>query len=268
MEISKMALRMPGAALLFAVLNLTAIGIACAHSPYLLPNAFDATNRKLVTVQGSFTEEFFVPDVAMKSDDYHVIAPDGSKSLLKPIYTQDLAILEAPLTAPGTYRISTGQRMGRMSKAMLVDGKWEFLDPQKPAPKQGKIFDVRSITMADVFVSRGAPTDTALAPAKKGLEFRPLMHPNKLFAGSEVRFEVLFEGKPLAKQPVGVHFGDERYSDKKIYAEAVTDASGIFSVKLDKPGVYLAMSRYRVEPEASGGAAASYTYSITFEATD
>jgi hypothetical protein len=234
----------------------------------LLPNAFDATDRKLVTVQGSFTEEFFVPDVAMKSDDYHVIAPDGSKSPLKPIYTQDLTILEAPMGANGTYRISTGQRMGRMSKAMLVDGKWEFLDPEKPAPQKGKVFDIRSITMSDVFVSRGAPSDTALAPVKKGFEFRPLTHPNKLFVGSEARFEVLFEGRPLAKQPVAVHFGDERYSDKKIYAEAVTDAAGVFSVRLDKPGVYLAMSRYRVEPDAAGGTAASYTYSITFEATD
>ncbi len=51
-----------------------------AHSPYLLPNAFDVVDRKHVTVEGSFTETFFVPDVAMKADDYHVIAPDGCSS--------------------------------------------------------------------------------------------------------------------------------------------------------------------------------------------
>ncbi len=63
-----------------------------AHSPYLLPNAFDLVDRKHVTVEASFTETFFVPDVAMKADDYHVIAPDGSKRSLTPVYTQDLAI--------------------------------------------------------------------------------------------------------------------------------------------------------------------------------
>ena len=71
-----MAIRTASSALAFLGFGLAVAGMACAHSPYLLPNAFDATDRKLVTVQGSFTEEFFVPDVAMKSDDYHVIAPD------------------------------------------------------------------------------------------------------------------------------------------------------------------------------------------------
>jgi hypothetical protein len=62
---------------------------ARAHSPFLLPNFFDVSHRDHVTVQGSFTEEFFSPDVAMKADDYHVIAPDGSKVPLKPVYTRD-----------------------------------------------------------------------------------------------------------------------------------------------------------------------------------
>src|SRR5262245_44458590 len=88
-----------------------------SHSPYLLPNAFDLVDRKHVTVEASFTETFFVPDVAMKADDYHVIAPDGGKRSLTPVYTQDLAILEAPTPEPGTYRISTGQRAGRTAKA-------------------------------------------------------------------------------------------------------------------------------------------------------
>ena len=64
-----------------------------AHSPYLLPNAFDLVDRKHVTVEASFTETFFVPDVAMKADDNHVIAPDGAKHALTPLYTQDLAII-------------------------------------------------------------------------------------------------------------------------------------------------------------------------------
>ncbi len=46
---------------------LLAVGTAQAHSPYLLPNLFDLGKRDHVTVRGSFTEEFFSPDVAMKS---------------------------------------------------------------------------------------------------------------------------------------------------------------------------------------------------------
>ena len=239
-----------------------------AHSPYLLPNAFDLVDRKHVTVEASFTETFFVPDVAMKADDYHVIAPDGSRRSLNPIYTQDLAIVEAPTLEPGTYRVSTGQRSGRTSKAIYRNGDYEFVEPDESAPAGVRVYDVKSITTADVFVTRGKPNDAALAPRNKGLEFRPLTHPSSVFVGADASFEVLFDGKPLANQPVAVHFGDERYSGKKIYAELRTDAAGRFTFKPKQPGLYLAMSRYRLLPAKDGEPGTSHTYSVTFEATE
>jgi uncharacterized GH25 family protein len=241
---------------------------AFSHSPYLLPNAFDIVDRKHVTVEASFTETFFVPDVVMKADDYHVTAPDGSRQKLTPVYTQDLAVIEAPTPSQGTYRISTGQRTGRTSKAIFRDGDYEFLEPGKAAPANARVYEVMSITTADVFVSRGKPNDAALAPRNKGLEFRPVAHPNSLFVGSEAKFEVLFDGRPLAGQPIAVHFDDERYSGKKIYAETKTDAAGHFSVKLERPGIYLAMTRQRLLPAAEGQPGTSHTYSVTFEATE
>ena len=241
---------------------------ADAHSPYLLPNAFDIVNRKHVTVEASFTETFFVPDVAMKADDYHVISPDGAKHPLTPVYTQDLAVIEAPTPGQGTYRISTGRRTGRTSKAIYKDGDYQFVEPGKPTPENTKVYEVQSITTAEVYVSRGKPSDTALAPRNKGLEFRPVTHPNSLFAGCEAKFEVLFDGRPLANHAISIHSDDERYSDKKLYAETKTDAAGRFAVKLDRPGVYLAMTRHRLLPAADGQPGTSHTYSITFEATE
>jgi uncharacterized GH25 family protein len=242
--------------------------LASAHAPFLLPNTFDVSNRKHVTVFASFTETFFEPDVVMKADDYHLIGPDGTKVPLMPIYAQDLAVIEAPITAPGTYRISTGQRSGRTAKAALVNGEWEFLERDKAPPAGAKVYDVKSITTADVFVSRGAPTQNALAPRNAGLEFRPITHPNSVFVNAEAQFEVLFDGRPLAKQPIDIHFGNERYANKKMYAQVVTNEAGRFSVRIERPGVYLAMTRYRLEPKAAGEPATSHTYSVTFEATD
>lgn len=253
---------------LLACVIVGAVRTACAHSPYLLPNTFDVAERKHVTVEASFTEVFFVPDVVMKADDYHVIAPDGTKHTLTPVYTQDLAILEVPTEARGTYRISTGERLGRISKATIHDGEWEFVEPGKAPPAGAKLYDVQSITMADVFITRGSPDQKALAPRNAGLEFRPVTHPNSLFVGRSAQFEVLFEGRPLANQSIDVHFGDERYSDKKIYAQLKTDAAGRFSVRLERPGIYLAMTRHRLMPRTDGQAATSRTYSVTFEATE
>jgi hypothetical protein len=46
----------------------------------------------------------------------------------------------------------------------------------------------------------------------------------------------------------------------------VADAAGKFSIKVDKPGAYLAMTRHRIAP-SGGQAGRSLTYSLTFEAT-
>jgi uncharacterized GH25 family protein len=251
-----------------AAMLLLSIGSAQAHSPYLLPNLFDVGKRDHVTVQASFTEEFFEPDVVMKSEDYHVIAPDGSKQPLTPVYAKDLAILEAPTAAEGTYRISTGRRTGRTAKAAWVDGDWKFLGREESPPAGSKGYDVTSITIADVYVTRGKPSDKALAPSNSGFEFRAISHPSSLFIGSEAKFVVLLDGKPLAKHPVSIYSGQQRYSDKKVFAEVTTDASGQFSVKPDKPGPYLALSRYRPTPKADSAQGVSYTYSLVFEATD
>ncbi len=233
---------------LLAASALLLSGSVRAHSPFLLPNVFDVSNRDHVTVQGSFTEEFFSPDVAMKADDYHVIAPDGTKVSLKPVYTRDLAIVEAETKATGTYRISTGIRTGRTAKAAWVNGDWTFLGRDESPPAGGKAYDVTSVTVAETYVSRGKPSAKALAARNSGLEFRPISHPSSLFVGEDVTFEVLFDGKPVAGETISVYRDNARYSDGKAVREVKTDGGGKFAFKPEAQGVYLAMTRYRPAP--------------------
>lgn len=247
---------------------LLAVGTAQAHSPYLLPNLFDLGKRDHVTVQGSFTEEFFSPDVAMKSDDYHVVTPAGAKVSLTPVYTRDLAIVEADTKEAGTYRISTGKRGGRTAKAAWVNGDWKFLGPKEEAPSGAKTYDVTSITTSEVYVTQGKPTEQALAARNTGLEYRALSHPNSAFVGSEVKFEVLFDGKPVAGHAVSVFGANALSADQKPFAEVTTDKEGRFSFKPSEAGVYLAMSRYRPAPAKDGQQGVSYTYSVVLEATE
>lgn len=244
------------------------IGSAEAHSPYLLPNLFDLDKRDHVTVVGSFTEEFFAPDVAMKSDDYHVVGPDGARRPVSPVYTRDMAIIETETKEPGTYRISTGRRTGRTAKAAWVQGDWKFLAPNEAAPSGSRVYDVTSITVAETYVTRGKPSQTALAPRNAGLEFRAVTHPNALFVGSDAKFQVLFDGKPVASQTVSLYAGEARYTQQKAPVEVKTNAAGEFSIKPDRSGVFVVMTRFRPEPAATGKDGVSYTYSLVFEATD
>lgn len=246
-----------------ALLLTLAAPAAQAHSPYLLPTVFDASDRKIVTVTGSFTESFFTPEVVMKSDAYAVIGPDGVRTPLTPTYLREVALVEAAVEKPGTYRITTGQRGGRTAKAALVKGEWTFFEGEK-APADA--IDMQSLTMADVYVTRGAPSDAALAPIGKGLEFKAVTHPSTIVTGQDAVFEVLFDGKPLANQAITLQGADDRYADTKAAARTVTsDANGRFAVKVDKSGIYQIQTRHRVAPAAAGQPGQSFTYALTFE---
>ncbi|MET0280867.1 MAG: DUF4198 domain-containing protein [Steroidobacteraceae bacterium] len=164
-----------------------------AHSPYLLPNQFDVTQRDHVSVQASFAEDFFVPDAVMKANDYHVLQPEGQRIPLTPQYSKDLAVLDVDTRLPGTYRISTGVRTGRAAPSALVSETWEFLEQGAKGPAGAKVYDMRSITRADVYVSRGAPTDAALAPTGKGVEFLMLTNPGRLNVGQPASVRVFGE---------------------------------------------------------------------------
>ncbi|MGC4111402.1 MAG: DUF4198 domain-containing protein [Nocardioides sp.] len=239
---------------------------AHAHSPYLLPNTFDVSERDHVSVQASFTETFFVPDVVMKSEVWTVRTPDGRDQPLTATYTRDLAVLDVDTPAAGTYRISSGQREGRVAKAALVDGDWKFLRDGDAAPAGGKVYDVRSLTCAEVYVSRGTPTDAALAPRGRGLEFQALTHPNRLLAGNEFRLKVLYDGKPLAGQAIAVTRAIEG-GDASAPVTITSAGDGVATLKL-APGRYHAMLRHRVILPGSDARAESHTYALTFEVAE
>lgn len=241
-------------------------GAASAHSPYLLPNTFDASGRDHITVQGAFTETFFAPEVAMRADDYHAIGPDGAKTPVNPTYLRDVTVFELPTVANGTYRVTTGTRAGRVAKAHLVKGEWIFLNPEEPVPAGVNAVDMQSITRAEVYVSKGAPNAAALAPIGKGIEFRAITHPSSLFVGQEAAFEVLLNGKPLPNQAIELHRADEAYAGGEKGSVIAADAAGRFSLKVGAPGIYQAMTRHRIDAVA-GAPAQSLTYALTFDVT-
>ena len=254
--------------LLLALISVACAGVAVAHSPYLLPNKFDLTKRDHVSVQASFTEDYFIPDVVMKADDFHVVMPDGARAAVAPIYTRDLAVLDVPTVLDGTYRISTGNRAGRTAKAaLLADGKWQFFDEREGAPAGGKVHDIASITRADVYVSRGTPTDNALALTRKGLELEFLTHPNRLLAGTPARLRVLYDGKPLPDQVLTLRKAAEAGASASP-VEIRSAADGSVSVPFATPGIYHLMARLRFALPNSESKAESHTYAVTLEVTE
>jgi uncharacterized GH25 family protein len=255
--------------LLLILISVVCAGIVQAHSPYLLPNKFDLTKRDHVSVQASFTEQFLIPDVVMQADDYHVVMPDGARAPIVPVYTKDLAILDVPTTIDGTYRLSTGIRSGRTAKAaLLADGKWQFFGEREGPPAGGKVHEIKSITRAEAYVSRGTPTDAALAPTNKGLEFQMLTHPNRLLAGAGAKIRVLYDGKPVPSQAISVQKAALEEGAIAAPGEVRTAADGTAALPFTVPGLYHLMARYRFALPGGEGKAESHTYAITLEVTE
>ncbi|GGZ37536.1 DUF4198 domain-containing protein [Asticcacaulis endophyticus] len=242
---------------------------ALAHSPYLRPNHFTPDKaRKHVTVEASFAEGQIRPDVAMKSDAFNLTAPDGATTPLTPVATlKDAVLLEPALPVEGTYRISSGVRTGRVAKATIKDGKVVFGEGPASAPKAGdKVVDVQSLTRADVYVTKGAPTTGAYAKPQTGVAIQPITAPNDAYAREAFVFAVLNSGKPVANEDIEIVRDGEIYeAQKSAPVHLKTGADGKVTFTPAKTGVYLIQVRVRSQSQTKVDLWLSETATLTLE---
>ncbi|MET0366125.1 MAG: DUF4198 domain-containing protein [Sphingobium sp.] len=241
---------------------------AGAHMPYVLPTLFDVGKSDHVTVESAFAEDAFIPEVAMRDAPFHLIGPDGQKLATGTVtYLRDLSIFEADTKADGTYRITTGQRAGRKGKMARVGDKWEVRAENAPAKSGEQVVDVQSMTLADAYVTRGAPSTAALKPRGEALEIQPVTHPSDITAGSDASFVLLYDGKPLANEGITLFRAAGVHDGRKVAAEVRSDAGGRFTLKPTDAGTYLILVRHRgAAPAGAETPYRSYTYTLAFDA--
>lgn len=240
---------------------------AQAHSPYLKPNTFNAEEqRKHVTVEASFAEGDLRPDVAMKSDNFHLIGPDGKKlALLPAAVLKDASYLELPFAAGnGTYLLSSGLRKGRLAKAVLREGQVKFIERKDDALPGDLPIEVQSLTRADVYVSRGRPSPVDYDT--EGVEIYPVTKPYDLYAGENVTVRVRENRKPLAGETLTLIADGQHYrSQKQGELDFKTNAAGEVSFKPPAAGVYLLQVRVRRPAPDINGLWLSNTATLTIE---
>lgn len=243
-----------------------------AHTPYLAPMSFEASNRGVVTLDASFAEKFFVPELAFNNSIYTVVTPKGKtinpNSLIK---TNLRMVVEHTLKDEGTYRFSTGKRLGRVFKTYELDGKRKSLNnPNDPIPKGGKLLSFfQSLTMAETYVTKDGPNNNALKAYNKGLEFVAVSHPNELFVGETLSMLSLFNGNPLTDLNVDIFQANDQFSDEKPSVTLTSNTKGEFSFTPEKKGVYLLRARHRSDaPKGSPAPQISNTYTLVVEAVE
>jgi uncharacterized GH25 family protein len=255
-------------ALALAGALLWAGGAAQAHMPYLLPTMFDVGRGDHVTVTAAFGEDAFVPEIAMRDAPFHVIGPDGQRGAIgTPTYLRDLVIFEADLKGEGTYRLTTGQRLGRKGKMYEVNGKWAMRGEDGDIPAGAREVDVQSTTLAEAYVTRGKASDGALKPLGQALEIQLLTHPGAITVGSDASFRLLFDGKPLADTEITLFRAAGNHDGNKVAAQLRSGTDGSFKLQPTDAGLYLVLVRYRTTaPAGSETPYRSYTYTLAFDA--
>lgn len=237
-----------------------------AHVPYIVPLTF-APSKDVVTLHGGLSEaNVFVPDFPIRgAGDYTATGPSGEAVKIGPgVSFKEQNLVEAPLPTEGTWKISTGERAGRVFRYAKLGADWKQLEPNAPAPA-GEVVENARFVIAETYVTRGAPSKGALKATSKGFEFVPTTHPNEIFAGDALKFTLTFDGKPVANLDFEIARAGDAYRDKKFAYSGKTDANGEASVTFAEPGAYLFGTNYDMPKPGEKPPARSLTYGLSFE---
>lgn len=240
-----------------------------AHTSYILPTRFSANLETFITVESGFAEDFFTPDVAVNSADFHVIQPDGSRAEFESINPhRQVVILESEIAEEGTYRFTTGVRHGRRSTMALVDGEWVSTRATGgEVPDNATATKTRETeTVADAYLSKKAPTRAPVDVQIGRLVIQPITHPSDAFPGEPFEFQLLFDDEPMSGHLVNFDRGGAQYDASKYHEELTTDAEGKIAMPFEKAGVYIIWTRFAADAPAGADVdERSYTTSLILE---
>jgi len=240
-----------------------------AHTPYLQPTSFEVNRSGKISLDASFAEKFFIPEVAFNNSIFLVTSPKGKQT--NPEFVSQLSVrtvAEHTLKDDGTYRFSTGSRLGKIFKVYEQDGeRHSAKDPKQPIPKGAKLLSFfQSNTKAETFVTKGKPNKTALQATNQGLELVMESHPNELFVDDEVHLKALFNGKVVPDLKLDIMLAKYQFSTDKPTQMITSDNQGEFNFKVKEQGVYLLRTRHRTPaPKGSIAPTISNTYTLTLE---
>lgn len=248
-----------------AALALAASLPAHAHTPYLSPSTYAPRAGQMVALDASFAEVFFVPETAFDDSQFSVTGPDGRTAVLPAQVMKTRTVAEYTLPAgTGTYRLSTGQRLGALFRKWEINGKRESSrDPAVKIPAGAKVIsDFQSRTLAETYVTAGNPDRAALAPHNQGIELVPVTHPNDLYVGEAFEFIAQYDGAPLASQKIEITEAVWSSDRTPQVVTVTTDAKGHGRFPLTSAGSWIALTRHRTAAPA-GATVAEYSNSYT-----
>ena len=225
-----------------ATLALAALG-AQAHDLWFKPSSTVLSKSDWVTVDAAVSNDvFFLNHRPLRLDAVKVTNPDGAAVEMKNVAKGELrSVFDFKPEQVGTYRVTMlmtgllGSYKDANGQTKRLRGTADEVLGQVPADAQ----DVRiteNLRRMETFVSLGKPSP--LAATGKGLELKPVTHPNDLVASEEATFGFLIDGQPAADLEVELVADGIRYRDGVGAMKRKTDAQGQVKIKFPRPGLF------------------------------
>ena len=247
-----------------ALLAASICGAAAAHTPFIKPLDFHP-DTNTIYLEAAYSTDILLPVVGMPAASFQMLAPDGSSVPIQHTEAEAyLTTLEARLSAPGTYRFSTGELYGEPTRMVFDRRHWRAVHAGERLRRHARTSSMRIVALAETYVTRGMPTRAAVDAPVGRLAIHPLTHPTQITIGSGFDVELLFDGAPFANMPFVLY--EPTQSEDDMRRTFVTDEHGHAHLSFDHPGIYLAIVRYRpAAPPSAGVAVLSYSTSLTFQ---
>ncbi|PRB74809.1 DUF4198 domain-containing protein [Pseudomonas sp. MYb185] len=173
-----------------------------------------------------------------------ITAPDGSEVPAQNGHVGKYrSVFDVELSQKGTYKLAVAgePRYFARYKENGEDRRWmgNLADVGQAVPANAEDLQISQMeSRMEVFVTSGEPTDSVFTPTGKGLELRPVTHPNDLFAEETAEFIFLLDGKPAAGVEVNVIPGGVRHRDNLNDITLTTDAEGKVAITWTEAGFW------------------------------
>jgi uncharacterized GH25 family protein len=244
---------------------------ASAHAGFLWPVIDRAEKDGTVRMMASFSDDFPHADIALKSDHWTIVDPEGTKRPFETIASSNSrTFVETALTTSGTYRLSSGERLGRTGQAALIDGTYRLLGRDglsvETLPEGTSILTSQTATVSDFYITRGEISDAVLDTRIGRLHIAPLQNPTNLVTGEPFEVQIVFEDQAITDQRVTWFTPSGSREEADPETQLQTDPNGRISVTPLTAGAHLLMvRRIAPAPEGADTDVRSYTTVLSFE---
>ncbi|MCI4646478.1 MAG: DUF4198 domain-containing protein [Hyphomonadaceae bacterium] len=244
---------------------------AMAHAGFLLPNSFAVSEGATVSVQASFSDAFPNPDVALVSDHFAIHAPDDHVLAFDRIETLSaLTVLEAALSEPGQYRLTTGERLGRKGEIARVSGDYIRLGAngvsRASVPGNAEILSAQTATVSEAFVTVGDVAPATHLQTSGRLSISLSCGDPGCIKRAPLQAGLVFDQAPLAGADLSLITAYGKYRGLGDGVPFLTGPDGQTNLPLLPAGVYVLMARHIAPaPEGAQTDLRSYSTTLTFE---